>query len=81
MLRKVIQVGRSQAVTIPKEIAQEAHLRNGSKVDVNYKSENGEIILRPLKKAGIPKLDHKFAQALQRGLNRYKDALKVLARR
>lgn len=79
MVHKVIDVGRSKAVVIPKELIAKAGLRRGSRVDVTYNPADGSIVLKPVEAQGD--VDPIFARALQRGLNRYKNALKELASR
>lgn len=79
MVHKIIDVGRSKAVVIPKEIVRQAGLKRGSRVDVSFNAEDGSVVLKPV--AAKSDLDPKFAKALRRGLERYKGALKELASR
>jgi len=79
MVHKVIEVGKSKAVVIPKELVAKAGLRKGSLVDVTYNAQDGSLVLRPVtEQVGI---DAHFSRALQKGLNRYKNVLKELASR
>lgn len=79
MVHKIIDVGRSKAVVIPKEIVEKAGFKQGSRVDVTFNPEDGSVVLRPVKKAG--KLDPRFVRALERGLTRYGRVLQQLASR
>lgn len=49
MVTRVQKWGNSLGVRLPKSAAQEAHVRNGSPVDVRVK--NGEIIVHPVRRA------------------------------
>jgi AbrB family looped-hinge helix DNA binding protein len=77
VVHKIIEIGRSKAVVIPKELVSKAGLRKGSRVDVTYNASDGSIVLRPI--GSQAEIDSSFARALQRGLARYKDVLKELA--
>jgi antitoxin component of MazEF toxin-antitoxin module len=79
MVHKIIDVGHSKAVVIPKEIVRQAGLKRGSRVDVSFNAEDGSVVVKPVAAKGD--LDPKFTKALRRGLERYKGALKELASR
>lgn len=79
MIHKVIAVGHSQAVVIPKELMTQAGLKHGSRVDVSFNAKDGSVVLKPVTSENG--LDPKLAKALRRGLERYKSALKELASR
>lgn len=79
MVHKIIEVGRSKAVVIPKEIISQAGLKRGSRVDVSYNAEDGSVVLKRVDKA--EKIDPRFVRALRKGLDRYKGVLKELASR
>jgi len=48
MITRVQKWGNSLGVRLPKAAAEEAHVHDGSEVDV--RSRNGEIVLRPVRK-------------------------------
>jgi len=78
MVHKIIEVGKSKAVVIPKDILAQAGLKKGSRVDVTYDPDNGIVILKPVTKDG--ESDPKFVRSLKRGSKRYKKVLQELAK-
>lgn len=79
MVHKVIEVGKSKAVVIPKEILSKAGLKKGARVDVSYNPEDGSVVLRPVTAPG--ELDTRFVKALKSGLLRYEGVLRDLSSR
>ena len=77
MVHKIIEVGKSKAVVVPKDILAQAGLKKGSRVDVTYDPDKGIVILKPVTETG--EFDPRFVRSLKRGLNRYKKVLKELA--
>lgn len=82
MLQKILQVGNSYAITIPKDFVQEVGWRRGQEVRVVHDVELKTITVQP---RGIPRqigsLTPEFLTWLKKFNSRYKDALKELAKR
>ncbi len=53
MTHKILKVGTSAAVTIPREYLRELGLRIGDRVDVHYEERETAIYLRPTRKKKI----------------------------
>ena len=47
MNRKLVQVGGSLAVTLPKEVVQDFRLKKGQSVDVSVHPGTGAVTIRP----------------------------------
>ena len=47
MQRKLVQIGKSLAVTLPAEVVQQFGLRKGQAVDVSVHPVTGAVVVRP----------------------------------
>ena len=79
MVHKIIEVGKSKAVVIPKAVLLEAGLDKGDLLEISFEPRRGSIVLQPFHKEA--ELDPRFARSLKRGLSRYRKVLKELAKR
>ena len=79
MVRKILRVGTSAAVTISKKALSKVGLRIGQKVDVSYDALAHRILIEPVKKA--PGVDPEIARLALSFMRRYRPALEELARR
>ena len=82
MLQKIIQVGNSYAVTIPRGFANEVKLKAGQKVRVDEDIELETLTIQPARatiKQGS--LTPEFLSWLKKFNAKYKDALKELAKK
>lgn len=82
MLQKIIQVGNSYAVTIPRGFANEVKLKAGQKVRVEEDVELETLTIQPLR-ASVKKesLTPEFLTWLKKFNAKYKDALAELAKK
>jgi len=78
MLNKILKVGDSAAVTIPKQTLKELGVAIGDKVVVTFLPEAGEITIKPLKKKRAIVSD-RFLRLTSSFINHYKPALLELA--
>ena len=76
MTQKVLKVGSSAAVTIPKRSLLELGLKIGDEVAVEIDRENKTVIIEP-----SVKIDREFLRWTDRFIKKYKPALKELARK
>lgn len=74
MKQKIIRVGNSAAVTIPKKFLDEAQLEIGSETDVVFDSESKELKI----KAGFS-ADKEIHELTQKIIAQYRPALEELA--
>lgn len=74
MKQKIIRVGNSAAVTIPKKFLDEAQLQIGSETDVVFDSETKELKI----KAGFT-ADKELHELTQKIIAEYRPALEELA--
>lgn len=82
MLQKIIQVGNSAAVTIPKGFLREINGRIGSRVNVQTNIGKRQLILswpKPKKKEKI--IDEEVYRVAKRLLKRYRSVFEVLAKK
>lgn len=83
MAQKVLKVGSSAAVTIPKKSLEELDLKIGDKVFVYVDSKNGRIIYGKKKVEGIEALTEKDRELLawtKDFIERYRGDLRTLAK-
>lgn len=83
MLQKIIQVGNSSAVTIPKEFLQQFEWTVGDRVEVQATKKTLKIKVVPRKKilrksSGI---NTSFARSVDEFIKKYRPALEELAKR
>lgn len=80
MVNKVLRVGDSAAVTIPKQTLKSMGLHIGDRVVINYLARKNEITITPLQKDGSG-ITTEFAGLVQGFIERYRTALQELAKR
>ena len=84
MMQKILQVGNSAAVTIPKQFLQEMGLLIGDRIDIRAKKNPPKIEIAPSyqtvlrKKSGITA---KFVRSVEDFIRVYKPVLEELAKR
>lgn len=78
MTQKVLKVGDSAAVTIPKKSLEELDLKLGDKVNVEIDKKNRTVFIKPIRKQLTPE-DIKIAKLTLNFINRYKKDLEALA--
>ncbi|RJQ36690.1 AbrB/MazE/SpoVT family DNA-binding domain-containing protein [Candidatus Parcubacteria bacterium] len=76
MTQKVLKVGSSAAVTIPKRTLEELGLKVGDRVSVEINKKQASVVIKPHKTVDRETLDwtRKF-------IERYRPALEALAKR
>ena len=82
MIQKVIQVGNSYAITIPRDFVKEAKLKAGQKIRVDEDYESKTLTVQPIDaslKTG--NLTPEFLSWLKKFNAKYKDVLKELAKK
>ncbi len=79
MQQKVIQIGNSSGITLPRSIRQNAGLKPGDKVEVNTKGS--DIIISPVKKVKVAGVNAKFVKMVDEFINEHEDVLRELANR
>ena len=81
MLRKICHIGNSQGVSLPKEMLEKLHLSVGLDVDVEIDEKGKRIIIEPkISRATYETVDREFASQVSDFIERYKPALKALAK-
>jgi len=83
MIQKIIKVGNSAAVTIPKDFLKLTKTSVGAEVVLQLKPEFGQVIINlPKKKKPLEKtIDKEIYLVAKSLLKRYRPALKELAKR
>ena len=83
MLQKVIQVGNSYAVTIPRDFVREVKLKSGQTVRVDADIDSATLTVQPVKSSLLQKggLTPEFLSWLKKFNAKYKDALIELAKK
>ncbi|KKW17472.1 hypothetical protein A3C86_02040 [Candidatus Kaiserbacteria bacterium RIFCSPHIGHO2_02_FULL_49_16] len=79
MSQKVIVIGNSLAVTIPKESARELRIGAGDRVEVHVDSERKIVSFRATEK--ISSAEQKIAKMTANFMRRYDKDLRELARK
>lgn len=79
MEQKVIQIGNSAGVVIPRELRKQLGIRIGENIIVDRKGSN-IIISNPKKKKSRP-VDAKFMKMVEEFIDEHEDVLKELAHR
>lgn len=79
MTQKVLRVGTSAAVTIPKKSLKELGLKIGDRVQVNLDYKSKSVAIKPVIK--ISQEDKKIAKLALRFINRYRKDLEALSRK
>lgn len=81
MTQKIIQVGKSAAVTLPRAFLKKVGWRIGSTIEVAADDASGEVHIRPVGKRSRRGLSPEFLAWSQDFVERYRPALEKLARR
>ena len=76
MIQKVIKVGTSLAVVMPRNILEEAGLGVGDKIDTSFNKANRVISVKPIKE--VSKEDQKIAKLTLGFISRYRKDLEFL---
>ena len=77
MTQKVLKVGSSAAVTIPKKLLEELGLKIGDQVSVEIDKRNQTVLIEPVNK----KIDRELLNWTKKFINRYRPALEALAKK
>lgn len=80
MIQKVLKVGSSAAVTIPKKSLEELDLKFGDQVSVEIDKRHRTVFIKPIIKRLSPQ-DIKIAKLTLDFINRYRNDLEALARK
>ena len=82
MIQKIIRVGNSAAVTLPKSVLEERGVKVGTKENVSYKADLGNFVVEiPRKYKSTQTVIDKEVYAVANDLlKRYLPAFKKLAR-
>lgn len=81
MLQKIIQVGNSLAITIPKDFARQAKLRRGEEVAVETDVTSKTLLVKPKQLAGKESLTPEFFSWLNKTIEEYRPILEELAKK
>lgn len=79
MIQKVLKVGSSAAVTIPKKSLEELNLKIGDRVTVEIDKTRQVVLIEPV--GDISKEDAKIARLTLNFINRYRKDLEALAQK
>ncbi len=81
MKRKICHIGNSYGVSIPKEMLEKLHLTAGTQVEVKLDEKTNKIVITPsIERAYYEIIDKEFAEQVNDFIERYKPALKALAK-
>jgi putative addiction module antidote len=78
MIQKIIKVGSSAAVTIPKERLKEFNVKPGDQVYFDVDKTKSSFVYTPVKKLKATSRQKKVASITLRFIDRYKDDLNAL---
>jgi len=82
MQRKVFAVGNSKGVSIPADYLARLDLAVGTEVEVTLDEDHDRIVIAPVRKKKYPKtLDREFVSQVNDFIERYRPALKELAKK
>jgi antitoxin MazE len=81
MHRKVVSIGNSKGISIPVDILNKLDLTAGSEVDVELDRENERIVIAPVRKKKVPGIDKEFVGQVNEFIEKYRPALKELAKK
>lgn len=79
MTQKVLKVGSSAAVTIPKKSLEELGLKIGDQVSVEVDKSHKTVSIKPAKK--LFQEDQKILDWTKKFIERYRSALEALAKK
>ncbi len=77
MTQKVLRVGSSAAVTIPKKSLEELGLKPGDEVIVELDRKSRRVSIKPL----VKEVDRELLDWTKKFIKRYRPALEALARK
>ncbi|HEV8609918.1 MAG TPA: AbrB/MazE/SpoVT family DNA-binding domain-containing protein [Thermoanaerobaculia bacterium] len=81
MVRKIVRIGSSLAVTLPSEVVKEFELKKGQEVDVSVHPQSGAVTIRPgIKYFENGKVTKRFEAMVEELLERRKKVYRALAR-
>lgn len=78
MTQKVLQIGSSAGVTIPKDFLKELGLKIGDRVTVKSDLKQGRLVILPVRKG---KVDFELLDWTDRFIDQYRPALKALSQK
>lgn len=82
MHRKVFSIGNSKGVSIPVDYLNKLELTTGADVDVVLDEKHGKIVIEPIrKKKQIKGIDKEFVDQVNEFIEKYRPALKELAKK
>ena len=76
MAHKVLRVGSSAAVTIPKSLMEELGLKIGDMVTVEVDKKTGTVLVKP-----VMKVDKELVDWTDSFIKKYRPALEALAKK
>ena len=76
MIQKVLKVGDSAAVIIPKKSLEELHLKIGDRISIEISKKNRVVTIKPL-----TVVDKELADWTKEFIERYRPALEALAKK
>ena len=81
MLRRLFKTGNSVVLSLPKEILDNLGLAEGENVSLELDDDRKRLIITPVEKPiAIPGVDEDFAHQVSEFIERYRPALKELAK-
>jgi antitoxin component of MazEF toxin-antitoxin module len=81
MIRKLVQIGNSLAVTLPSEVVKEFKLKKGGEVEVSVHPTTGAVTVRPgVKYFDDGKVTKRFRKAVDALLEKRADLYRALAK-
>lgn len=80
MRRKIRSIGNSYGVSIPKEILEKLQLTPGSQVEVKVDEKAKKIIIEPSVHKFFQDIDKRLVMQVNDFIERYRPALKTLAK-
>lgn len=79
MVQKIIKVGNSLAITIPKEFAKKSGFKQGEEVIVETFLNSKTMLIKPKSEEKTTTLTPEFYSWLKESTEKYKDAIIKLA--
>ena len=76
MAQKVIKIGKSTGITIPKEILEEMRLKAGDQISVEYDKKKRSLHIKP-----NIEVDQELLDWTDKFIEEYRPALEALARK
>jgi putative addiction module antidote len=81
MIHKILKVGDSAAVTIPKQVLKDMGVKIGDRVTVNYVADKKSVTIESLNKEHAYPISREFHGMVKEFITRYKPALDELSKR